>query len=155
MRDDDSILSSLAGVPLTRMARIATCVIWAAFWLARVLLTDALDVGFAQTRPLVIQLIGDNPFDQGFSIVMAWLTVEVGFIVWAGMKGGFEMLIAKTPRFNFDQGIAEKMRLDRLRSVVVKRMTLEELESLVEEKKSESSRQDRGRRRRLRGGRRR
>ena len=39
---DDSFLASLAGVPLTRMARIALCLVWTGFWAARALLTDAL-----------------------------------------------------------------------------------------------------------------
>ena len=39
---DDSLLASVAGVPLTRMARIAVCVIWAGFWAARILLTGAM-----------------------------------------------------------------------------------------------------------------
>ncbi len=155
MRDDDSILSSLAGVPLTRMARIATCVIWAAFWLARVLLTDALAVGFSEARPLVIQLIGENPFDQGFSIVMAWLTVEVVPIVLGGMKGGIAMLIAKWPTKSLSQEVAERLRDDEFRNMAARRLTVEDLETLLAEKKAESRQQDRGRRRRLRGGRRR
>lgn len=39
---DDSLLASVAGVPLTRMARVAVCVIWARFRTARILLTDAM-----------------------------------------------------------------------------------------------------------------
>ena len=82
VEDDDSLLASVAGVPLTRMARIGVCFVWAGFWAARVLLTDALTLLNAlQVKPALLELLGQNAFDQGFSICMAWLTVEVAVIV--------------------------------------------------------------------------
>ncbi len=47
------------------------------------------------------------------------------------------------------------MRFDRFRNVAAKRLTVEDLETLLAEKRAESRRQDRGRRRRMRGGQRR
>ena len=94
--EDDSLLASVAGVPLTRSARIGACLIWAAFWCARFLLTDALlYIGAGQLRPALLQLLGENAFDQAFSIGMVWLTVEVAIIIWGTLKTVTIMLIAK------------------------------------------------------------
>ena len=69
--DDDSLLASFAGVPLTRMARIGLCLVWAGFWAARLLLTDALTyVNPVDVKSLLTELLGVGPFDQGFSICM-------------------------------------------------------------------------------------
>ena len=97
--DDDSLLASFAGVPLTRMARIGLCLVWAGFWAARLLLTDALIyVNPLAPKAALSELLGAGPFDQGFSICMVWLTVEVAAIVADFTSGGIKMLIAKTPR---------------------------------------------------------
>ena len=94
--EDDSLLASVAGVPLTRSARIGACLIWAAFWCARFLLTDALlYISAGQLRPALLQLLGENAFDQAFSIGMVWLTVEVAIIIWNTLKTVAIMLIAK------------------------------------------------------------
>lgn len=96
---DDSLLASVAGVPLTRMARIAVCVIWAGFWAARILLTDAIThVSPLDAKLLSSELLGPGPVDQAFSICMLWLTVEVVIITLDFVVGGIRMLIAKTPR---------------------------------------------------------
>ena len=97
VEDDDSLLASVAGVPLTRSARIGACLVWAGFWCARILLTDALPyINGGQLRAALLELLGENAFDQGFSICMAWLTVEVAVIVWNFHQSwGRSMLIAK------------------------------------------------------------
>lgn len=125
--DDDSLLASVAGVPLTRMARIGLCFVWAGFWAARVLLTDvpALLNPF-QVKPVLLELIGQNTFDQGFSICMVWLTVEVAAIAWATLKTGVNMLIAKTT--------------PSLRRQVAESLSLEELEAIVEKKREKERR---------------
>ncbi len=97
VEDDDSLLASVAGVPLTRSARIGACFVWVAFWAARILLTDApRHFGAAEWQPALRELIGKNAFDQAFSICMIWLTVEVAVILWNYLKMGVSMLIAKT-----------------------------------------------------------
>ena len=96
---DDSLLASVAGVPLTRMARIAVCVIWAGFWAARILLTDAMmHISPLDAKLLLSELVGSGPVDQAFSICIVWLTVEVVIITLDFVLGGIRMLIAKTPR---------------------------------------------------------
>ena len=78
---DDSLLASVAGVPLTRLARIAVCLIWAGFWAARVLLTDALvHFNALDIRAAFSELLGTGSVDQAFSICMIWLTVEVAIV---------------------------------------------------------------------------
>lgn len=95
---DDSLLASVAGVPLTRMARIAVCMIWAGFWAARVLLTDALaHFNPLNVRAVFSELLGPEPVDQAFSICMIWLSVEVAIIAKDTVEAGVQMLIAKTP----------------------------------------------------------
>ena len=96
---DDSLLASVAGVPLTRLARIAVCLIWAGFWAARVLLTDALvHFNALDIRAAFSELLGTGSVDQAFSICMIWLSVEVAIIGFSMISGGIKMLIAKTPK---------------------------------------------------------
>ena len=96
---DDSLLASVAGVPLTRMARVALCVIWAGFWAARVLLTAATaHISPVHAKLLLSELLGSGPVDQAFSICMIWLTIEVAAIIFTMVSGGIKMLIAKTPK---------------------------------------------------------
>lgn len=81
------------------MARIAVCVIWAGFWAARILLTDAIThISPFDAKLLLSELVGLGPVDQAFSICMVWLTVEVATIAADVISGGTRMLIAKTPR---------------------------------------------------------
>ncbi len=109
VEDDDSLLASVAGVPLTRSARSGACLVWAGFWCARVLLTDALaHFNQGQWKTALLELLGENPFDQGFSICMAWLTVEVAVIAKNFLITGVLMLIAKTPR-PFWEELARRM----------------------------------------------
>ena len=110
LEDDDSLLASVAGVPLTRSARIGACLVWAAFWAARILLTDALPYfNQGDWKSALLELIGENPFDQGFSICMAWLTIEVAIIAWNSLKRSIFMLIAKTNKKGFRQELAEAL----------------------------------------------
>ena len=134
--DDDSLLASIAGVPLTKMARIAVCLIWLGFWCSRVLLTDALGLRIDDTRLLAAELIGENPFDQGFSLCMIWLSVEVAAVTGSILKGGFGMLIAKTPK-SLAEGVAEHLSLDRFRALVLRRLSSEDLEALAAEKRQQ------------------
>ena len=122
VEDDDSLLASVAGVPLTRMARIGLCFVWAGFWAARALLTDALGY-FEQFRLKsgVIELLGDEPVDQAFSVCMIWLSVEVATISWGLLKKGGNMLFAKTT--------------PSLRQQVAETLTIEELEAVIEKKR--------------------
>ena len=118
---DDSLLASVAGVPLTRMARIGLCFVWAGFWAARVLLTDAVNY-FQQLRVklAVAELLGEDAVEQAFSICMVWLSVEVAAITWATLKRGGEMLIAKTtPGFRYQ--VAASLSLEELEAIVEKK----------------------------------
>ena len=110
VEDDDSLLASVAGVPLTRSARAGLCVVWAAFWAARFLLTDALPHLYAlQLKSLASELLGEGPFDQAFSICMMWLTIEVAIIALNYAITGVIMLIAKTRRKSFRQELVETL----------------------------------------------
>lgn len=61
---DDSLLATLAGVPLTHLARVALCLIWAGFWAARILLTDALVyVNPLDVKWALSELLGAGPVD--------------------------------------------------------------------------------------------
>ena len=122
---DDSLLASVAGVPLTRMARVAVCIIWSGFWAARVLLTDAIThISPFDAKLLSSELLGSGPVDQAFSLCMAWLSVEAAIIFWATLKMGANMLIAKTT--------------PSLRRQVAESLTLEELEAIVEKKREKA-----------------
>ena len=121
VEDDDSLLASVAGVPLTRMARIGLCFVWAGFWAARVLLTDALTLLNAlQLKLALLELLGQNAFDQGFSICMAWLTVEVAVIVRDIIGRGIQMLIAKTP-ISWTDRVLRGLPLERLKAEIERR----------------------------------
>ena len=121
VEDDDSLLASVAGVPLTRMARIGLCFVWAGFWAARVLLTNALALLNAlQLKPALLELLGQNAFDQGFSICMAWLTVEVAVIVRDIIGRGIQMLIAKTP-ISWTDRVLRGLPLERLKAEIERR----------------------------------
>ena len=110
IEDDDSLLASVAVVPLTRSARIGAGLVWAAFWAARALLTNALPyINQGDWKSALLELIGENPFDQGFSICMAWLTIEVAIIALNYAITGVIMLIAKTRRKSFRQELVETL----------------------------------------------
>ena len=121
VEDDDSLLASVAGVPLTRMARIGLCFVWAGFWAARVLLTDAMAY-FEQFRLKsgTIELLSDEPVDQAFSICMIWLTVEVVIIIADILKTGATMLIAKTPK-SWTALLLERLPRERLEAELERR----------------------------------
>ena len=110
IEDDDSLLASVAGVPLTRSARAGLCFVWAAFWAARFLLTDALPHLYAlQLKSLATELLGEGPFDQAFTFCMMWLTIEVAIIALNYAITGVIMLIAKTRQKSFRQELAEAL----------------------------------------------
>ena len=121
---DDSLLASVAGVPLTRMARIAVCVIWAGFWAARVLLTDAMmHISPLDAKLLLPELPGPGPVDQASSICMVWLTVEVAIITKDTIEAGVQMLIAKTPvglKRRILQGLTEGLSPEELEAIAAK-----------------------------------
>lgn len=130
---DDSLLASVAGVPLTRLARIAVCLIWAGFWAARVLLTDAIThFGPLNAKLLLSELLGTGPVDQAFSVCMIWLTVEVAIIIWTMLKSGGRMLIAKTTP-SFKRQLIEEL---------IKNMSSEELEAVLERKREKERRKN-------------
>ena len=123
---DDSLLASVAGVPLTRMARVALCLVWAGFWSARVALTDTIPYFQGlQLKPATAELLGPGPVDQAFSICMIWLSVEVAVIAWTALKAGGKMLIAKTTP-SFKQQLIRELTKD---------MSVEDLETLIERKR--------------------
>ncbi|MYC32358.1 MAG: hypothetical protein F4X64_04200 [Chloroflexi bacterium] len=123
---DDSLLASVAGVPLTRLARVAVCAIWGGFWSARVLLTDALYyLQQLQVKLAISDLLGSDPVDQAFSVCMMWLTVEVIAIATNFVSGGIRMLIAKTPR-GFKASIV---------AGAIDGLSLEELEAIIEKER--------------------
>ena len=129
VEDDDSLLASVAGVPLTRSARIGAGLVWAAFWSARILLTDALPhLNQGDWKSALLELIGENPFDQGFSICMAWLTIEVAVITWNGIKGAI-MLIAKTSKKSFRHELMETL---------ADSLPIETLEAILEKKRNQA-----------------
>jgi len=104
------------------VARIAVCVVWAGFWAARVLLTDApVHFNPLNLRAVFSKLLGSEPVDQAFSICMIWLSVEVAVIVWSALKAGGRMLIAKTTP-SFKKQLLEALTQD---------MTPEELEAIA------------------------
>ena len=121
---DDSLLVSVAGVPLTRMARIAVCVIWAGFWAARILLTDAITyISPLDAKLLLSELVGPGPVDQAFSICMIWLTVEVAIITKDTVEAGVQMLIAKTPiglKRRILRGLTEGLSPEELEAIAAK-----------------------------------
>ena len=122
--DDDSLLASVAGVPLTRMARIGACLIWAGFWATRILLTDALFY-FQQFRLklAIAESLGNDPVDQAFSICMIWLSVEVAIITKDSLEAGVQMLIAKTPvglKRRILRGLAEGLSPEELEAMAAK-----------------------------------
>ena len=118
---DDSLLASVAGVPLTRMARIAVCLIWAGFWAARILLTDALlYVNQLNPKLAFLELLGAGPVDQAFSVCMIWLSVEVAVSMWAALKSGGKMFFAKTTP-SFRQQVAETLTIEQLEAVLEKK----------------------------------
>ena len=118
VEDDDSLLASVAGVPLTRSARAAVCLIWTTFWCARIFLTDApLYITTGQLRPALLELLGENAFDQGFSICMAWLTVEVAIILANLLLTGVTMLIAKKAKPFWVQ-VAERLSVEDLEAIL-------------------------------------
>lgn len=122
---DDSLLASVAGVPLTRSARAAVCLIWTTFWCARIFLTDApLYITTGQLRPALLELLGENAFDQGFSICMAWLTVEVAIILGNLLLTGGSVLIAKTAK--------------PLRVQVAETLTTADLEAIMEKRRQKA-----------------
>ena len=51
-----------------------------------------------QVKLALLELLGQNAFDQGFSICMVWLTAEVAIIARSIIGTVVEMLIAKTPK---------------------------------------------------------
>lgn len=123
---DDSLLASVAGVPLTRSARAAVCLIWTSFWCARIFLTDApFYITTWQLRPALLELLGENAFDQGFSICMAWLTVEVVVTLVNLLLTGVTMLIAKTSK--------------PLRVQVAELLSIEDLEAILEKKRRKAN----------------
>ena len=143
IEDDDSLLASVAGVPLTRSARIGAGLVWAAFWAARALLTDALPhFNQGDWKSALLELIGENPFDQGFSICMAWLTIEVAIIALNYVITGVIMLIAKTRRKSFRQELAEAMVANippEEIAAFVEKLPLEQLETILENKRNQAS----------------
>ena len=91
------------------------------FWAARVLLTDALALLNAlQVKPALLELLGQNAFDQGFSICMVWLTAEVAVIARSIIGTVVEMLIAKTPK-SWTEHILRGLPLERLKAEVKRR----------------------------------
>ena len=117
------------------MARVATCTIWALFWFLRIWLIDANKI--CGPRSLVTELMGENAFDQGFSVCMLWLSVEVAVIVFGPLKGGISMLIAKAPK-GFAQAVAERLSPERFRALASKRLTESELETMLKQKRGET-----------------
>ena len=92
-------------------------------WAARLLLTDALTyVNPVDVKSLLTELLGVGPFDQGFSICMVWLSVEVAFITLGFVQGGIRMLIAKTPR-GFKASIV---------AGAIDGLSMEDLEAIIE-----------------------
>ena len=121
---DDSLLASVAGVPLTRMARIGACFIWAGFWAARILLTDALFyIQQLRLKLAILESLGDGSVDQAFSICMIWLSVEVAIITKDSVEAGVQMLIAKTPvglKRRILQGLTEGLSPEELEAMAAK-----------------------------------
>ena len=121
---DDSLLASVAGVPLTRMARIGACFIWAGFWAARILLTDALfHIQQLRLKLAISESLGDGSVDQAFSICMIWLSVEVAIITKDSVEAGVQMLIAKTPvglKRRILQGLTEGLSPEELEAMAAK-----------------------------------
>ena len=111
----------MAGVPLTRLARIALCLIWSGFWAARVLLTDATaHISPLDAKLLLSELLEPGPVDQAFSICMIWLSVEVAVVIWSMLNTGATMLIAKTPK-PFWEELLRRLPLEVLKAEIERR----------------------------------
>lgn len=118
---DNSFLSSVAGVPLTRLTRIGLCLVWSGFLVCLFSIERCVPVFRSVAAKIgAIGSAGRNPFDQGFSICMVWLTVEVAVIIWTALKAGGIMLFAKTTP-SFRKQIAESLPLEELEVIVEKK----------------------------------
>lgn len=101
------------------------CVVWAGFWAARILLTDALHY-FQQLRLklAISESLGQNAVNQAFSICMIWLTIEVVVIAFGLVSGGIKMLIAKTPKglkASILEGLTEGFTPEELEAIAAKK----------------------------------
>ena len=102
------------------MARVGLCLIWC----ARVLFRCVAVHQWRSLRAALRELRGESTFDQGLSICMAWLTVEVIVIAGDFMAGGIRMLIAKTPRglkASILEGLTEGFTVEELEAIVAKK----------------------------------
>jgi hypothetical protein len=102
------------------------------------MLTDARDYGFAELGSLAIELLGKSPFDQGFSIGMALLVIQIWLILWPFLKGGIMGVISRTPK-SWAEGVAERLSLERFRELAKKRLTEAQLQDMLKEKQQEAS----------------
>ena len=108
------------------MARIGLCLVWAGFWAARILLTDALIyVNPLDAKSALSELLDAGPFDQAFSICMVWMSVDVAMVTWSTLKRGGKMLFAKTTP-GFRQQVAETLTIEELEAVLEKKRQKEQ-----------------------------
>ena len=105
---------------------------WAGFWACRVILTDVLDHSFTELELIAIELLGESPFDQGFSIGMAILTAQVWLIAWPNVKGGLMGLIAKSAEA-WSEGIARRLSPKAAR-IFAQRLTTAELREILKQR---------------------
>ena len=99
--------------------------------------------------PALLELLGENAFDQGFGICMAWLTVEVAIILGDLLITGVTMLIAKTGKPFWIRVaehlpvagqvlVAERLPIEE-RVQMAERLPIEELEAILERKRQKAN----------------
>ncbi len=131
-KGDDSFIAEIGGVTFAVLTRISICFTWAIFWLCRVTLTDALDHQLAEPKLIAVELLGENPFDQGFSIGMAMLTAQVCLIAWPHIKGGAMGLIARSAE-TWSEGIARRLS-PKAAKIFAQRLPTADLREILEKR---------------------
>ncbi len=132
VKDDDSVVAQIGGVTFAVLTRVSICFTWSGFWFCRVVLTDSLDHRFTEPKLIAIELLGKNPFDQGFSIGMAILTVQVCLIAWPHVKGGVMGLIAKSAEV-WSEGVARRLSPKTVK-IVAQRLPTDDLREILEKR---------------------
>ncbi len=132
VKDDDSVIAQIGGVTFAVLTRVSICFTWLGFWLCRVMLTDSLDYRFTEPRSIAIELLGKNPFDQGFSIGMAMLTVQVWLITWPHIKGGTMGLIARSAEA-WSEGVARRLSPKAVK-IIAQRLSTDDLREILEKR---------------------
>ena len=105
---------------------------WAGYWACRVVLTDVLHHRFSELKLIAKALLGEDPFDQVFSIAMAILTAQVWLIAWPYLKGALMGLIAKSAE-SWSEGIARRLS-PKTAKIFAQRLPTAELREILKQR---------------------